>query len=153
MGANTQAKTHPPEDPTTKGQEDPKNVSMAGAQQISTRAQDRVKGEEATGDKDAASLVDNKQAVINIGGRTSTKGEDHPQRLARRMDRYASPKNQGNDGSILGLLLWAIIPGRAAQCIWQETDGPINAAKVYTRKRQSLSFLELHARSLHLVRV
>ncbi len=93
MGANAQAKAHPPEDPTTKGQEDPKNASMAGAQQISTRAQDRVKGKEATGDKDTTGLVDNKQAVINIGGKTSAKGEDHPQRLVRSMDRYASPKN------------------------------------------------------------
>jgi hypothetical protein len=30
------------------------------------------------GDKDTAGLVDNKQAVINIGGKTSSKGEDHP---------------------------------------------------------------------------
>ncbi len=80
MGANAQARAHPPEDPTTKGQEDPKNASMVGAQQISTRAQDRVKGEKATGDKDTASLVDNKQAAINIGRKTSTKGGGPPPR-------------------------------------------------------------------------
>jgi hypothetical protein len=79
VGANAQAKAHPPAKPSrgsyNQGTGGPQKCEYGGG--AANQYQGTGQGQ-GGGGNGGQGYVDNKLAVINIGGKTSTKGEDHP---------------------------------------------------------------------------